>query len=84
MKFIVIRRAKWRCKSIDEQLEVLPDFLTLKQVGKLLNVSDRSLHRLLSNPLVRAELGAFKCSHLWIIRSFSGKTFSIGKKLKEG
>jgi len=67
VRFIVIRRAKWRCKSIDEQLEVLPDFLTLKQVGKLLNVSDRSLQRLLSNPLVRAELGAFKCGQLWII-----------------
>lgn len=67
MKLIVIQKAKWRCRSIDEQLEVLPDFLTLKQVRELLNISDRSLRRLIKNPVTRAELGAFKCGRLWII-----------------
>ena len=67
MKLIVIRKAKWRCKSIDEQLEVLPDFLTLRQVKELLNISDRSLRRLLADPVKREDLGAFKCGQLWII-----------------
>ena len=67
MKFIVIRGAKWRCKSIDEQLEVLPDFLALKQFKELLSISDRSLRRLIKNPVARAELEAFKCGRIWLI-----------------
>ena len=67
MKLIVIRKAKWREKSIDEQLGILPDFLTLKQVCWLLGVSRRTIYRLLSNPIHREDLGAFKCGQLWII-----------------
>jgi len=67
VKFIVIRKAKWRCKSLDEYLECLPPFLTLKQVKELLGVSERTIRRVISNPLCREDLGAFKCGNKWII-----------------
>jgi hypothetical protein len=67
VKFIVIKKAKWRCKSIDEQLEDLPPFLTLRQVRELLNVSERTIYRVLSNSVNREDLGAFKCGNKWII-----------------
>jgi hypothetical protein len=67
VKFIVIKKAKWRCKSIDEYLEDLPPFLTLKQVKELLGVSERTIYRVLSNSIAREDLGAFKCGNKWII-----------------
>ncbi|WP_457681114.1 helix-turn-helix domain-containing protein [Thermovibrio sp.] len=67
VKLVVIRKAKWRCRSIDEQLGVLPDFLTLRQVRELLGVSDRTLRRVIAHPEARKDLGAFKCGSRWII-----------------
>ena len=50
MKVIFIRRAKWRCRTIDEQLEPLLPFLTLEQIIELLGISERTLYRILSDP----------------------------------
>ncbi len=67
MKLIVIKKAKWREKSIDEQLEPLPPFLTPEQVVELLDVSERTLYRILKNPKEREDLGAFKYRGRWVI-----------------
>jgi len=67
VKLIVIRKAKWREKSIDEQLEPLPPFLTLEQIVELLDISGRTLYRILKNPKEREDLGAFKYRGKWVI-----------------
>jgi len=67
VKVIFIRRAKWRCRTIDEQLEPLPPFLTPEQVVELLDISERTLHRILKNPKKREDLGAFKYRGRWVI-----------------
>jgi len=67
VKVIFIRRVKWRCRTIDEQLEPLPPFLTSEQVVELLDVSERTLYRILKNPKEMEDLGAFKYRGRWVI-----------------
>ena len=50
-------KVKWRCKSIDETFAELPEFLTFKQVMDLLQVSERTLWRIITS----GELEATHC-----------------------
>ncbi len=50
-------RVKWRAKSIDELFRELPEFLTFKQVMELLQVSERTLWRIITS----GELEATHC-----------------------
>jgi len=50
-------KVKWRAKSIDEIFSELPEFLTFRQVMELLQVSERTLWRMIS----AGELEATHC-----------------------
>ena len=50
-------KVKWRAKSIDETFAELPEFLTFKQVMELLQISERTLWRIISS----GELEATHC-----------------------
>ena len=50
-------KVKWRCRSIDETFKELPEFLTVKQVMEILQVSERTLWRIISS----GELEATHC-----------------------
>jgi excisionase family DNA binding protein len=50
-------KVKWRAGSIDETFKELPEFLTFKQVMELLQVSERTLWRIISS----GELEATHC-----------------------
>ncbi len=50
-------KVKWRAKSIDEVFAELPEFLTFRQVMELLQISERTLWRIISS----GELEATHC-----------------------
>jgi len=50
-------KVRWRARSIDEIFEELPEFLTFKQVMELLQISERTLWRIISS----GELEATHC-----------------------
>ncbi len=50
-------KVKWRCRSIDETFKELPEFLTVKQVMEILQVSERTLWRIITS----GELEATHC-----------------------
>ena len=50
-------KVKWRAKSVDEVFEELPEFLTFRQVMELLQVSERTLWRIIAS----GELEATHC-----------------------
>ena len=56
-------KVKWRCKSIDEAFKDLPEFLTFRQVQEILQISERTLYRLIKG----AEIEAAKVRGSWRI-----------------
>jgi excisionase family DNA binding protein len=54
---------KYRLRSIEEQLRDYPDFLTPDQVREILQISERTLYRLLRG----ARLEAVKVGGVWRI-----------------
>ncbi|WP_245792018.1 helix-turn-helix domain-containing protein [Desulfurobacterium indicum] len=53
----------FRLKSIEEQLKEYPDFLTFNQVAEILQVSERTMYRLIKG----AQIEAVKVRGVWRI-----------------
>ncbi|WP_456437209.1 helix-turn-helix domain-containing protein [Desulfurobacterium sp.] len=58
-----MRKRVFHLKTIEEQLKEYPDFLTFHQVAKILQVSERTMYRLIRS----AQIEAVKVRGVWRI-----------------